>query len=278
MYRQNIISKFFRFHSMHSNIYHQFDFALVNMPIRKQNSAPSCKPMFLNSSDFSVDYSARTEYTTYYKKQSQKELKNKRHNVSIRYDDSLHSSWKPHLKQAIRDINTAAPGLYLHETYRKNKEDIHVLGFPSGNPNCIGDIRNYGGAKVNLANDWSNKKQASIHELLHALGIGHEHQRHDSKKSLAVESTGKGNMDNFQPRQDFHGITRFDPFSIMLYCEGEYEEAKVKRNGDDPVWAIVPPGEKNNTLSELDKLGLNLLYPPCRTGSYQPSKSHVTGK
>ena len=131
---------------------------------------------------------------------------------------------------------------------------------------------------MNLANDWSNKKRASIHELLHALGLGHEHQRNDSENSLTVVSTGKGTMENFQPRQDFHGITRFDPFSIMLYSEGEYKEAKVKRNGEDPVWAIVLPGEKNDTLSELDKVGLNLLYPRCCTGSYQPCKSRVTGK
>ena len=248
------------------------------MASRKQNSAPNCKPIFLNSSDVRVDYSARTKCTIYYKMQSQNDLKDERHNVAIWYDGSVHSSWKPHLKQAIRDINTAAPGLYLYEIDYKNRANICVFGVFSGNPHCIGDITNPRGATVNLKHDWSNKKRTSIHELLHALGLAHEHQRNDSDKSLAVESTGKGTMENFRPQQDFHGITRFDPFSIMLYCEGEYKEAKVKRNGDDPVWAIVPPGEKNDTLSELDKVGLNLLYPPCRTGSYQPCKSRVTGK
>lgn len=62
-------------------------------------------------------------------------------------------------------------------------------------------------------------------------------------------------------------LTPFDPFSVMLYNEDE----KLERIGDVDMWKLKKDTTQSNNLSELDKVALNIHYPPVITeGKYEP--------
>ena len=175
-------------------------------------------------------------------------------------------SWIEHLKQTIRDINEVAPGLCLYTTNDKFIAKVLICGtdenecFTSSN---ILDL-NFSPAKVCLHDGWHQMRRTSCHELLHALGFGHEHQRRDRSGSIDVKSEGA----QYCEKDELFGLTRFDPFSIMLYPE----DGILSRNSGDRVWFTKPHKELNREMSELDKVSLNNLYRPCKGPRYSPSR------
>ena len=102
------------------------------------------------------------------------------------------------------------------------------------------------------------------------MGFHHEHQHSDAPSyEYHLDSGKKLTID-----ENWLGLTRFDPFSITLYqCE-----KKTYEFNDQSVctWLLkVDPTQENTELIELDKVGLNLVYPPCvdKTGDdirYRP--------
>lgn len=179
-------------------------------------------------------------------------------------------AWIEHLQQAIKDINHAAPGIFLQITPVPLTAKITVAGNNQGT-GCFtrGNILQGTCAEIFLYSGWSEKKRTSCHELLHALGFGHEHQRQDRESSIQVESRGS----QYRIKNELLGLTRFDPFSILLYPEDE----ELSRNRGDPVWFTKPDKELNREMSELDKCGLNNVYRPCKGSRYSPMESPVSG-
>ncbi len=72
------------------------------------------------------------------------------------------------------------------------------------------------------------------------------------------------------------GITIYDPHSIMNYrCDGQFDVDSKQMT----VYSAKSPlkGDKRqDRLSPLDEIGLNLLYPPCQAANYKPKKSIKT--
>ena len=126
----------------------------------------------------------------------------------------------------------------------------------------MGRILSDGSAEIYLYSGSNNKKRTSCHELLHALGFGHEHQRPDRDYSIEVGS----DTSQYKKLDDLYGVTRFDPYSIMLYPKDE----EYLRRSVDPVWFTKPSHELNVKMSELDKMGVNILYRPCKRTGYSP--------
>ena len=188
----------------------------------------------------------------------------------------VHRDWLPHLANAIRDINNAAPGLNLWETTDWEKAKVIIYGITDWigpknptRPDTLGNIdpKTKQRARIRLPDGWSIKKRSSCHELLHALFLQHEQKRSDGENYLNY-NPDTDDAYQIKPTKDIVGITRFDPFSIMLYREGK----NFKRKSGDKVWKLKNPRELNVEMSELDKVGLNIIFCPCQGSHYSPKK------
>ncbi|XP_068712388.1 uncharacterized protein [Montipora capricornis] len=175
------------------------------------------------------------------------------------------SSWFEHIEKAIEQINFAVPGLNLHIELNLAKAKVRIAG--SNSTKCYTDnnILTDSTSEIYLYSEAKEKKRTSCHELFHALGVGHEHQRRDRDNYVEVES-GDNRDKSYKKRDDLYGITQFDPFSIMLYPEDE----KMLRKYGDSVWFTKSSSEPNREMSQLDKVGLNNLYRPCKHKYYSP--------
>jgi hypothetical protein len=169
--------------------------------------------------------------------------------VPIWIDDKLDDGWKASLHEAVEAINEAAPGLSLTIAEDKKRAIVHVLAIDEKEVYTEGDIRMrsiLGQAdyitRIHLGKlEDDTKEGISTRGLFHALGFNQANNL---------------------------GLTRFDPLSITLYQSKTiytYDSAQRTYPGDPVSWQLKKYSTKENTrLSELDKVGLNLVYRPCR--------------
>ena len=215
----------------------------------------------------------------YYQMQSCHTLGQEKDQVSVpMYISIVHEDWVPALKDAIVAINKACPGVHLHETEQwRAKIVIRGSSNEDDSASTRGNIQTERLVIITLCHGWPNKKRTSVHKLLHALGAQHEHQAAGAGGFLLNKCSPKHELyDQYKPLPNVMYVTPMDPFSIMMYDEGGANDL-LRKEGSDPVWKLKPPGETNNEMSELDKVGLNQMYPPCRSAEYNPVRSSVTG-
>ena len=173
------------------------------------------------------------------------------------------SAWIQHIEKAIGDINYAAPGLQLYTTKDKSKAKIKI--FESPDTGCFTEGFVYTGvASIYLCKNWNKMIRTSCHELLHALGAGHEHQRKDRDYSVSVKDQEEY---SYRLKETLWGLTGFDPHSIMIYRE----DREFSRNWEDSTWFTKPDCRSNLEMSELDKVALNNAYRPCKGPWYSPT-------
>ena len=132
--------------------------------------------------------------------------------------NTLDSSWIQHIKNAIEAINEAAPGLYLYLQSSGIHTKIKIYGLSIEDCYTIGEIWRRDGAKIFLGDPCEDKKGTAVHELMHTLGFGHEHQRRDAKHYVDTSKAMHDAewKDQYDTDESIQGITRFDPFSIIL--------------------------------------------------------------
>lgn len=219
---------------------------------------------------------ARPRCTIFYMCQSLQDLGNEsdRFNVPIyisKEGDRVNQKWCTEFDKAIDKINEVAPGLNLYEVCDKDTAKIRVVETSVSVPRTDGNILSSPHATIYLCHDWSNMERSSVHELFHALGFKHEHERRDKEKSITLQTFSSRYVHN--PSNDILGATRFDPFSIMLYSERNFHKKPLS----DAAWNLKTSTATNKKMSELDKVGLNLLYRPCKGPNYNPRVSDITG-
>lgn len=204
-----------------------------------------------------------------------------RQKVPIYISGNVHPDWISFLTKGIAEINEACPGVHLFQA-EKCESEVYIQGSASAEVcSTYWDIarRPHKQVRITLVDDYSRKrmKRTSVHELLHALGAQHEHQAADADSFLYNECPREHKQFNqFVPNANFIKVTRRDPFSIMMYPEGN-KNYLHRKEGSDTVWNLKASNEMNNEMSELDKVGLNYMYPPCRSAAYNPQLSSVTG-
>ena len=183
--------------------------------------------------------------------------------VPIWIDGTLDGGWKDSLREAVKAINEAAPGLSLSITKDKKQAIVHVQVIDKKEPytEVEGNIlmRSKGKefvTKIRLGK-WKDdrKKRVCIHKLFHALGFHHEHHYAiaDSKYVYRLDSGKQITIDKNEL-----GFIQFDSLTTTLYPCKEHSEGHVCK------WVLEAyPDQVNTELDELDMVGLNLAYPPC---------------
>ena len=219
--------------------------------------------------------------------------KSKARKVPVYIADEVSESWRKSVKKAITDIRIAAPGINMYIVKRKRKAIILIDHYAKRDPNqafAVDDIweltkpdgtiwvpgiarihlgKNYARNLVDKHMDWfkpgTTPQEAEeqtmlttcIHELIHALGFCHEHQTERGAEEVDTSSAGYSSS-QVEVLDEFISLTRFDPHSIMLYPE-------LVIKGNNPGTAMTTDSQRtsyNLVMSELDKVALNMIYPP----------------
>ncbi|MDR3007915.1 MAG: hypothetical protein LBV59_08295 [Sphingobacterium sp.] len=105
-----------------------------------------------------------------------------------------------------------------------------------------------------------------IHELFHAAGLMHEHQRQDLGGQIRIDfSNIKANMqDQFTTRRGYQ-IGKFNLFSIMNYGSSYGESVAINVN-KPVIYRRLPSGQETtysanrDSIAHTDKLALDFLY------------------
>jgi hypothetical protein len=236
-----------------------------------------------NNNHNDINSSNNSQVKDYYCKQSKYDIdklgtEEDRVSVPIWIDDKLDGGWKDSLHEAVAAINEAAPGLSLSITENKKQAIVHVLEIKEEEPytEVEGNILMRSNTKEFVTKirlgKWKvdEKKGVCIHEFFHALGFHHEHQDAIADPYVYRLNSGKKITVN---KHDL-GFIQFDSSSTTLYpCE---KKCRGSSEGDVCKWVLEAyPAEVNTDLDELDRVSLNLVYPPCvdKTGDnarYKP--------
>lgn len=126
--------------------------------------------------------------------------------------------------------------------------------------------------KMNLAPDFGGppgpRLGTVLHELLHCLGMSHQHQRDDRDGFVVIDPRlEQKNKVNFAKDADVHPY-RYDSASIMHYPSSDTMQPGAS------AWSCV--GQRRQ-LSQLDKTFMNMLYPPIPGSSDYNPRQGTTG-
>ena len=187
--------------------------------------------------------------------------------VTVNYN-AVSDKWRRAIGIAIAEILKVSPGLIIEKS-QSLSACVYIGMIKTARCYTRGSLRNPGvgigeiksKSVIRLTDERESERlnSTAIHEILHALGFEHEHQRRDAGHYLTVFEQYK--KDNINPVPYIKPLTPFDRYSIMLYRIGNRFELCDEKNQHYP---------ENVHLSELDKIALNMIYPPCCREFYSP--------
>ncbi len=153
---------------------------------------------------------------------------------------------------------------------------IHVFKDPAENGASYSMLGMIGGAQ-NLSLAPNQGQWTAGHELGHALGLDHEHQRSDRDQFITInfDNVGAGRASQFTIIGDTDNHRAYDFDSIMHYGDTAFSVDGVKKT------MVCKPGferfqgtiGQDNHFSELDKAGMADIYgfPPGVTATPVPT-------
>ncbi|CAH1773100.1 unnamed protein product [Owenia fusiformis] len=163
------------------------------------------------------------------------------------------------ITQAMADI-TAASGnciVFKERTIRTGKRNYIQIKKDRG---CFSKVGMVGGPQPLSLGLGCYKKGVIIHEFLHALGVNHEHTRHDRDQHIEVKKNNVLSLDvynnNFKKRiiHDDYGIP-YCYMSIMHYSNTAFS----KSDNDKTIIPLINPSLKLGQRVKLDSCDIKLL-------------------
>ncbi|XP_015909665.1 astacin-like metalloprotease toxin 5 [Parasteatoda tepidariorum] len=106
-----------------------------------------------------------------------------------------------------------------------------------------------------------------VHELLHAIGFEHEHNRSDRDEYLIINWQNIENQwyyafEKLAPQQN-RLLSSFDFKSIMLYGSNSFAKERGKYSMTDKSGGVLVPVHRKDAMSASDIYRINKLY-ECR--------------
>lgn len=189
--------------------------------------------------------------------------------VYYQFDNSVKYSQKKRLKQAMDFLSSVSCVQFFDREYSIPQ----YLLITSGGPRCWSHVGYFGLQKHEIAlGDKCWNDRTIMHELLHTLGFGHEHNRLDRDNYINV------NWDNIREekrnqfcKNEFGTYKTFDlPYdyrSIMHY----YGYGSFAKNLEEPIMFAKSTRVQlgGHYMTEQDICKLNFLY-NCNNNNYCP--------
>lgn len=125
---------------------------------------------------------------------------------------------------------------------------------------------------INLCANVQNRATSGVHEIMHALGIAHEHTRADRDNYITVnfQNIKQEKQHNFQKytEQNYYGFDygEFDFYSIMLY--GSYNNFAIDESVPTMTTKSGNAFWSNYSLSLGDIKALQVIYGNANTPFY----------
>ncbi|MDO4367288.1 MAG: M12 family metallopeptidase [Bacteroidales bacterium] len=125
---------------------------------------------------------------------------------------------------------------------------------------------------INLGANIQNRAISGVHEIMHALGIAHEHTRADRDNYITVnfQNIKQEKQHNFQKytEQNYYGFDygEFDFYSIMLY--GSYNNFAIDESVPTMTTKSGNAFWRNYSLSLGDIKALQVIYGNANTPFY----------
>ncbi|XP_052076945.1 uncharacterized protein LOC127714961 isoform X2 [Mytilus californianus] len=202
----------------------------------------------------------------FYKNQMMNELSRSDIPKIVRVFIEIKSNKRPFVMSSVEELNMHVSGLVLAVTKDRPEADVVIIDnveLPNNIYTSWVKSGSHYAAEIALGQNFKGtsklKQAASMLAILQGIGFHHEMTRLYS--TLAKSK--------IQDKNQSQIIKRFDPYSILLLGSINLIEKGV--------WTFQVEDQNIEGLSELDKVVLNLLFPPCITNDYKPKVSKETG-
>ena len=154
---------------------------------------------------------------------------------------------------AIDEINTRTNVTFV--PYQKGDKDYIVIERPAQMNLCNSNVGRVGGKQVLNLGDICDTGNA-LHELGHAIGLAHEHQRPDRSYYIKIKEEHLNNphVTNILTGPHYKTVGEYDMKSIMHYYLSYFTDKKDVVLLDNPMRTLAH-------LSDGDIETINTLYP-----------------
>ncbi|XP_015920499.1 astacin-like metalloprotease toxin 5 [Parasteatoda tepidariorum] len=178
-------------------------------------------------------------------------------NATIPY--VIHSSLRRREALIMRAMDNYHNNTCVRFVPRTDERNYVILFSGQGCYSCVGKIN--GQQRLSLGNG-CHYFGTIIHELGHAVGFDHEHNRSDRDEYLIIylENVAKSRQKNFRKLSPQGNIlyNTFDYDSIMIYDSKAFsmngKDTMVARNGQRLFHAFKKPGMTKSDIERVNKL------------------------